>query len=204
MVAQRRISERERLRKEAARLLRLVERMTAAFPLAPIWPGLAAAKADHTIGDPPAPTAEDKEIDALRGPLSEFLKDADRFVNDHGTTTQRERFRGNALVHVAFYGRHHERRRYPKADCVADLRSLGRLFGEVGKSETSGRTAKQARRGSLSERFRAAREAAGHTQEQAAAEIGIDAKALSQYERGVRTPRRNRDLLKTYISRHPR
>lgn len=204
MVAQRRISERERLRKEAARLLRLVEQMTAAFPLAPIWPGLAAAKSDHTIGDPPAPTGEDREIYALRGPLSQFLKDADRFVNDQGTTSQRERFRGNALVQVAFRGRQQERRRYPKADCVADLRSLGKLFGEVGKSEASSRIAIPTRRGSLSEKFRAAREAAGHNQEQAAAEIGIDAKALSQYERGVRTPRKNRDLLKTYISRHAR
>jgi DNA-binding XRE family transcriptional regulator len=204
MVVQRRISERERLRQEAARLLRLVERMTTAFPLAPVWPGLAEAKSDHSFGDPPAPTGEDREIGALRGPLSQFLKDADRFVNDHGTTTQRERFWGNGLVHVAFHGRHHQRRRYPKADCVADLRSLGRLIGEVGKIEASGRAVIQARRESLGVKVRAARAAAGHTQEEAAAEMGIDAKALSQYERGVRTPRKNRDRLKTYIGRHPR
>ena len=204
MTAHRRISERERLRREAARLLSLVERMTAAFPLVPVWPGLAEAKSDHTIGDPPAATGQDKEIGALRGPLSQFLIDADRFVNDHGTTAQRERFRGNVLVHVAFYGRHHERRRYPKAECVADLRCLGRLFGEVGKSEASGRPAIQPRRDPLGEKLRTAREAARHNQEQAAAEIGIDAKAMSQYERGVRTPRKNRDLLRTYIIRHSR
>jgi DNA-binding XRE family transcriptional regulator len=170
--------------------------MQTRHPLQPVWGGLASFIPGVGSVEPPEATEEEKEIQMLREPLSQWLRDAERFVNDRGMAAELQRFRDNGLVRVALHGGYPRRRGYAKQDCIADLHSLIALLKGMREEEH------RKERSALAEQLHAAREAAGQSQETAAAEIGIDSKAYAQYERGERQPRRNRLDVMAYIGRH--
>ncbi|HYL92979.1 MAG TPA: helix-turn-helix transcriptional regulator [Alphaproteobacteria bacterium] len=189
-------SEKSRLLREGKSLLTSITSMSALYPLRPVWPGLASFVPNWGIAEPPEASDEEKEIDALHEPLTQFLKDLQRFANDCGTPEEKGRFRDNGLVVVAFQGGKTERSRYAKQDCLADLGSLMALVRGMGCDEHP------KSRSELATGLRAARRAAGHSQQKAAGEIDIDVKAFPQYEQGKREPRKNRAKLMTYIRKY--
>jgi hypothetical protein len=93
--------------------------MAAPCPLKPVFGGLPRADEHGRIVDEPASyDEEERQIVALRGPLSQFLKDAKRFVTDFGTPSQKQRFSENTLVEVAFLNRP------PGAEIIRKLTAL--------------------------------------------------------------------------------
>jgi DNA-binding XRE family transcriptional regulator len=169
-------------------LVKRIDGMESDRPLQPVWPGLPP--------DEPAPTQDEKEIAELRPHLSAWLKDVERHVNFHGTANERDAFVRNGLVQVGFHGNPAGRRSYPKADCLADLQYLIALLKQVRVLNTPTGV------GELAERLAAARNFAGHTQAEAADEIGIDQKAYGEYELGRRSPHKNLEKLTRYIEHH--
>ena len=122
----------KRLLRAAGALLKSISGMTAQYPLKPVFGGLPRADQQSRIIDEPASyDEEERHIVALREPLSQFLKDAKRFVTDLGTARQKQRFSENTLVEVSFFNGPPGRRGYSKTDCLADLRSLQHLLEEV-------------------------------------------------------------------------
>jgi hypothetical protein len=93
------------------------------------------------VDEPPVYDEAEREILALREPLSGVLKDAKRLIADSGTSDQMERFRANALVEVAFDNGAPGRRGYTKAECVADLQSILKLLQTLPLDGTGTRTA---------------------------------------------------------------
>jgi hypothetical protein len=127
-----------RLARRLGGLIKQLTMMKAEHPLKPVWGGLPRADSEHrVIDEPPQYDDEELEVLALREPLSEFLRDAKRYLTDFGTRRQNERFRENTLVEIAYFG-HPGRRGLSKKDCLADLRSLQMLLEgvSVGRAET--------------------------------------------------------------------
>lgn len=175
-----------------------IAKMKAASPLKPLWGGLPSFGPDGQTVEPPSATEEEKEIHAVRTRVFQFLKEVQRFVNDYETVEQKAQFEDNGLVRVARFGSYLDRYHYSKQDCMADLRSLLHLLPrhDVAAPRTGSKT--------LAAELKKSREAAGQTQEQAAAEITIDVKAYGEYERDERRPRKNLEKLEAYIKRHSR
>ena len=118
------------------------------------------------VDEPARYVEEERQMVARREPLSQFLKDAKRFVTDFGTPSQKRRFPENTLAEVAFLNRPPGRRGYLKADCLADSRSLQRLVedlapGAAGQRENAGRAQPRAVAGSGSEPHFSVKELAG-------------------------------------------
>src|SRR5713101_2175030 len=189
---------------QAESVIKLIEDMDTPYPLKPVlgfWPDLPS-------GARPSPERlktmeEERALYAIREPLTRFLLDTKRNVNDSGTPDQKQRFQENGLVRVAFEGGHAQRSRYVKADCLEDLRSLKALLKRIGATGGLREPRIQAGRVPLAVKLQSARASAGQTQEQAADEIQIDVKAYNQYERGARVPRSgNLSRLMNYIKKH--
>lgn len=193
------------LLRRAASLVKTITKLRSNAPLKPVWGGLPpSTKSGFASRAVVKGTAEELAIQKLREPLSSFLKDAERFVNDYGSPDQRQGFENNGLVRVAYHGGYPERGRYSKQNCLADLGSLKILVWSIPFGLDSSLRKSQQTRRSLAEKLHAARDAAEQTQEQAANEIGVDVKAFGEYERGERSPRANRKKLIGYIDRHLR
>jgi hypothetical protein len=147
----------KQLSRTAGALPRTISGMAAPCPLKPVFGGLPRADEHGRITDEPASCdEEERQIVALREPLSQFLKDARRFVTDFGTRSRKRRFSKNTLVEAALLSRPPGRRGYLKADCLAGLRSLQRLVeelahGAAGQRENAGRAPRLAVAGSASE-----------------------------------------------------
>ena len=123
-------------------LITTISSMKSEHPLKPVWGGLPRGDQDGRIVDePPVYDEAEREILALREPLSGVLKDAKRLIADIGTSDQMGRFRANALVEVAFYNGAPGRRGYTKAECVADLQSILKLLQTLPLDGTGVRTA---------------------------------------------------------------
>lgn len=120
----------------------MISIMKSEYPLKPVWGGLPRADQEgRSVDEPPVCDEAERQILALREPLSCFLKDTKRFVADFGTSEQKQRFRENTLVEVAFVNGPLGRRGYSKTDCVADLRSIQNLLQEISLDRAGVRTA---------------------------------------------------------------
>jgi len=120
----------------------MISKMKSEYPLKPVWGGLPRAdQAGRIVDEPPVYDEAEREILALREPLSGVLKDTKRLTADVGTPDQMERFRGNGLVQVAFDNGPPGRRGYTKAECVADLQSILELLQTLPLDGTGARTA---------------------------------------------------------------
>src|SRR5258707_15095306 len=98
------------LLRRAASLVKTITKLRPNRPLKPVWGGLPpSTKRGFASRVVVKGTAEEVAIQKLREPLSSFLKDVERFVNDYGSTDQGERFGNNGLVQTAFHGGYSER-----------------------------------------------------------------------------------------------
>jgi len=83
----------EQLLRTAGALPGTISGMAAPCPLKPVFGGLPRADEHGRIIDEPASyDEEERQMVALREPLSQFLEDAKRFVTDFGTRSQKQRF----------------------------------------------------------------------------------------------------------------
>jgi len=119
------VAEGKQLLRQAGALIKKISEMESEFPLKTVWGGLPRGdEAGRIIDEPPIYDEEEKQVIALREPLSQFLKDTKRFVINLGTTEQKLRFNENDLVEIAFANGSPGRRGYSKIDCLADLRYI--------------------------------------------------------------------------------
>jgi hypothetical protein len=135
-------SDAAHLTQRVKALITTISSMESEYPLKPVWGGLPRGDEHGRIVDePPVYDEAEQQILALREPLTCFLKDTKRFIADFGTSEQKQRFRENALVEVAFVKGPPGRRGYLKTDCVADLRSIQTLLQDVPLDRAGVRTA---------------------------------------------------------------
>lgn len=134
-------AEAVRLTQRVRALISSVSGMKSEYPLKPVWGGLPRGDQDGRIVDePPVYEEAEREILALREPLSGMLKDTKRLIADVGMPDQMKRFRANMLVQVAFDNGAPGRRGYTKVECVADLQSILKLVQTLPLDGTGART----------------------------------------------------------------
>jgi DNA-binding XRE family transcriptional regulator len=155
----------------------------------------------------PSRIVADKEREARchhwRGRLRTFLEDSQRHVNDYGDSEHMRRFANNKLVGVDSTPEPLFREMYRTAECLRDLESLEVLIESI--SPVRPKRRRHRRRSDFPKRLRQAREAYGHTQEQAAAQIGVPQSVYSLYETGMRRPgRKNAQKCERYIEEAPK
>jgi DNA-binding XRE family transcriptional regulator len=121
--------------------------------------------------------------------LGELLENCRRYVNDYGDPEQTRRFENNMLVSVLKAREQLEREFYTTEQCSRDLDSLKTLMKSFRSSHgRSWRKAIASKRLQFCKALRTARSAHNHTQEEAAAAIGIGQSEYSLYENCKRKP----------------
>jgi DNA-binding XRE family transcriptional regulator len=99
---------------------------------------------------------------------------------------------------------------YKTDECLPDLESLKALVGAIRfvfeePSRASKRRARARERRAFGKNLKRARDAYGHTQQQAGDEIGVSQPEYNRYENGERMPRgANRKECYRYVAQAPR